>query len=64
MDIKTHYTNLSKREADIVLPAVNKQPDYMVGRPETLSQPIGSHWFQAPGQQFLPNGRHCRERLW
>lgn len=32
MDIKTRYTNLTKREADIVIPAVNKQPDYMVGR--------------------------------
>ena len=31
LDIKTRYTNLSKREADIVLPAVNTQPDYMVG---------------------------------
>ena len=30
--IGTRYTNLSKREADIVIPAVNKQPDYMVGR--------------------------------
>jgi DNA-binding transcriptional LysR family regulator len=32
LDIKTRYTNLSKREADIVLPAVNTQPDYMVGK--------------------------------
>ncbi len=32
LDIQTHYTNLSKREADIVIPAVNIQPDYMVGR--------------------------------
>lgn len=32
LDIKTHYTNLSKREADIVIPAVNTQPDYMVGK--------------------------------
>ena len=32
LDIKTRYTNLTKREADIVIPAVNKQPDYMVGR--------------------------------
>ena len=32
VDIKTRSTNLSKREADIVLPAVNTQPDYMVGK--------------------------------
>jgi len=32
LDIQIHYTNLSKREADIVIPAVNMQPDYMVGR--------------------------------
>jgi len=32
LDIKTRYTNLSKREADIVIPAVNTQPDYMVGK--------------------------------
>jgi len=32
IDIKTRFTNLSKREADIVLPAVNNQPDYMVGK--------------------------------
>lgn len=30
--IQTHFTDLSKREADIVIPAVNIQPDYMVGR--------------------------------
>jgi len=32
IDIKTRFTNLSKREADIVLPAINTQPDYMVGK--------------------------------
>ena len=32
LDINTRYTNLSKREADIVMPAVNTQPDYMVGK--------------------------------
>ena len=32
INIRTRYTNLTKREADIVIPAVNKQPDYMVGR--------------------------------
>jgi DNA-binding transcriptional LysR family regulator len=32
IDIQTKYTNLTKREADIVIPAVNIQPDYMVGR--------------------------------
>ena len=32
IDIRTRYTNLTKREADIVIPVVNKQPDYMVGR--------------------------------
>ena len=32
IDIKTRYTNLSKREADIVIPAVNRQPDAMVGK--------------------------------
>lgn len=32
LDIQTRYTNLTKREADIVIPAVNMQPDYMVGR--------------------------------
>ena len=32
MDIRTRYTNMSKREADIVIPAVNTQPDYMVGK--------------------------------
>ena len=29
--ITTRYTDLSKREADVVIPAVNKQPDTMVG---------------------------------
>jgi DNA-binding transcriptional LysR family regulator len=32
IDIKTRFTNLSRREADIVIPTVNEQPDYMVGR--------------------------------
>ncbi|MGD9949749.1 MAG: LysR family transcriptional regulator [Desulfobulbus sp.] len=32
IDIKTRFTNLSKREADIVMPAINNQPDYMVGK--------------------------------
>lgn len=32
MDVTTRYTNLTKREADVVIPAVNMQPDYMVGR--------------------------------
>ncbi len=32
IDIKTRFTNLTKREADIVIPTVNEQPDYMVGR--------------------------------
>lgn len=32
LDIQIRFTNLSKREADIVIPAMNMQPDYMVGR--------------------------------
>ena len=32
IDIKTRFTNLSRREADILIPTVNEQPDYMVGR--------------------------------
>ena len=32
VDIKTRFTDLSKREADIVIPTANEQPDYMVGR--------------------------------
>jgi len=32
INIRTRYTDLAKREADIVIPAVNEQPDYMVGR--------------------------------
>ena len=32
IDIQTRFTNLTKREADIVIPTVNKQPDYMVGK--------------------------------
>ncbi len=32
LDIQTRFTNLTKREADIVVPAVNMQPDFMVGR--------------------------------
>ena len=32
VDIQTRFTNLTKREADIVIPAINLQPDYMVGR--------------------------------
>jgi DNA-binding transcriptional LysR family regulator len=32
VDIKTRFTNLSRREADIVIPTVNEHPDYMVGR--------------------------------
>lgn len=30
--IKNRYTDLTKREADIVIPAVNRQPGHMVGR--------------------------------
>ena len=30
--INNRFTDLSQREADIVIPAINKQPDYMVGR--------------------------------
>ena len=32
LDIQIRFTNLTKREADIVIPAVNMQPDFMVGR--------------------------------
>ncbi len=32
LDIQVRFTNLTKREADVVIPAVNMQPDYMVGR--------------------------------
>ncbi|NNK93923.1 MAG: LysR family transcriptional regulator [Desulfobacterales bacterium] len=32
LDIQIRFTNLTKREADIVIPAVNIQPDFMVGR--------------------------------
>ncbi len=32
LDIQISFTNLTKREADVVIPAVNMQPDYMVGR--------------------------------
>ena len=32
IDIQIRFTNLTKREADVVIPAVNMQPDYMVGR--------------------------------
>ena len=32
LDIQIRFTNLTKREADIVIPAVNMQPEYMVGR--------------------------------
>ena len=28
LDIQIRYTNLAKRETDIVIPAVNIQPDY------------------------------------
>ena len=32
IDITTRHRNLTKREADIVIPAVNRQPDTMIGR--------------------------------
>ena len=32
VDIKTRFTDLTKREADIVIPTINEQPEYMVGR--------------------------------
>jgi len=32
IDIRTGYTDLTKREADIVVSAVNHHPDYMVGK--------------------------------
>ena len=32
LDIQIRFTNLTKREADVVMPAVNIQPDFMVGR--------------------------------
>ena len=32
IDIRTGYTDLTKREADIVVSAVNQHPDYMVGK--------------------------------
>lgn len=32
VDVDNRHKNLSKREADIVIPSMNRQPDYMVGR--------------------------------
>jgi DNA-binding transcriptional LysR family regulator len=32
IDIRTSYTDLAKREADIVISAVNHHPDYMIGK--------------------------------
>lgn len=32
IDIKNSYTDLTKREADIVISAVNRHPDYMIGK--------------------------------
>lgn len=32
IDITTRHTNLTRREADIAIPAINRQPDYMIGR--------------------------------
>lgn len=32
IDIRTNYTDLTKREADIVIAAVNRHPDYMIGK--------------------------------
>jgi len=32
IDIRTGFTDLTKREADIVIAAVNRHPDYMIGR--------------------------------
>jgi DNA-binding transcriptional LysR family regulator len=32
VEVDNRHRNLSKREADIVLPSMNRQPDYMVGR--------------------------------
>lgn len=32
IDITTRHANLTKREADIVVSAINHQPDYMIGR--------------------------------
>jgi len=32
VEVDNRHKNLSKREADIVLPSMNRQPDYMVGR--------------------------------
>jgi molybdate transport repressor ModE-like protein len=69
LDIKTRYTDLSRREADIVIPAVNTQPDYMVGKKlapihvrlygtasylELFGAPAGTADFQAH-RFLLPN---------
>ena len=32
VNITTRHINLSKREADIAIPAINQRPDYMIGR--------------------------------
>lgn len=32
IDIRTSHTDLTKREADIVIAAVNRHPDYMIGK--------------------------------
>lgn len=32
VEVDNRHKNLSKREADIVIPSMNRQPDYMVGR--------------------------------
>lgn len=46
LDVRTGITNMSKREADIVMPAINRQPDYMVGK--TLA-PINVHLYGSKG---------------
>jgi len=57
MDIKTRFTSLSKREADIVLPAVNNQPDYMVGKklaPIHVHLYASSNYVQEHGAPKMP----------
>ena len=53
IDIRTSHTDLTKREADIVISAVNRQPDYMIGK---VLGPIIIRLY-ASEEYVLKNGR-------
>lgn len=65
IDIRTGYTDLARREADIVIAAVNRHPDYMVGKvlaATALRLYAARDYIQAHGRPDSP-GQLAEHRL-